>query len=195
MIIAWHISNPLIFQLHRETSASALKLTNHMLSSPLPSSPSPLLSITTQEMEEWPSSYKVKARSDQLSRSAVVGVSWGVRINRSINSSSAVIMWGERCPGPRETGGRAGWGVDIMKSGRNSMKKCWEERRLLACRCWETHCCSSLPILFPKASTFNCSSLFLLSHSPPQSDFSSFHVCTFTQSLMRSLWTKPLFYH
>lgn len=166
-----------------------------MLSSPLPSCPSPLLSITTQEMEEWPSSCKVKARSDQLSRSAVVGVSWGVRINSSINSSSAVIMWGGRSPGPRETGGRAGWEVKIMKSGRKSMKKCWEERGLLACRCWETHCCSSLPILFPKASTFNCSSLFLLSHSPSQSDFSSSHGCTFNEksvdqaSVLSLMWS------
>lgn len=40
-------------------------------------------------------------------------------------------------------------------------------------------------------SDINCSSLFLPSHGPQQSDFT----CTSTPFLMRSLRTKSLFYH
>lgn len=165
-----------------------------MLSSPLPSSSSSL-SITAQEMEGWPSSSKLKSRLAQLSTTAGLRVSWGVRINNSFDSRSAratVIMWGERrSPGPRET---ERWGERKAKRkedesergevvrGRTVALQVLSHVVALFCTVFAYVCL----FLFLKSSDSSSRSFFFLSHNPLQPG--PYSMSSSALSLMSSLW-------
>lgn len=180
MIIAWHIFSPVISQVHAETCALALKLTNHMLCPPPPSR-TPRVHHDAVD-GGWPSSFLWSKGKISPTQQNWRGGGGGVQINSSINSRSAraaVIMsqgeeeksWSQR---------------DRVMGGRRSVATGAE-----SC-CCSLLCCFCGPLLF---RFFTSRSLFLLSHSALQSGYSAFHMPSSTLSLMSSLWPMPLFYH